>query len=118
MAFTPTVKGAVLAKHVDPNDYIAVGASATVVLGSGASGVNAAKGNFLRRLIIIPGSTSPGAVSILDGVTTIFTFPGGASSVPSVVPFSIEINAYAQNANGWSVTTGAGVTALAVGIFT
>lgn len=117
MAFTATVKAGVLAKHVDPNDYIAVAASTTLALGSGAAGINAAKGNFLRRLIIIPGSTSPGAVSILDGATTIFTFPGGASSVPSVVPFSIEINSYSQT-GGWSVTTGAGVTALAVGIFT
>lgn len=84
-------------------------------LGASAAG---AIGDFLSGVLIIPGTTSPGAVTIKDGAGGAITiFPGGASSVSNLVPFFIPLGIRAT-ASGWKLTTGANVTAIAVGDFT
>ena len=94
--------------------YNTVAASATAQV-LGATG---AKGDYLNFVLIVPGTTSPGAVTITDGTGSAITiFTGGSTSVSNLVPFSVPI--MAQTANGaWKVTTGTNVTAIAVGVFT
>lgn len=77
---------------------------------------NGAAGDYLYGVMITPGTTSPGAVTITDGSISIAAFIGGVSSVASLVPFFFLVDA--KSINGpWKVTTGANVTALATGQF-
>jgi hypothetical protein len=81
-------------------------------------GATGATGDLLARLLVVPATTSPGAVSIKDGAGTAITvFTGGASSVASLVPFSIPLNLYSLTGS-WKVTTGVNVSVLAAGNFT
>lgn len=96
-------------------DYETVAASQTAQV-LGATG---AAGDFLAALLIVPATTSPGAVSIKDGSsgTTITVFTGGSSSVSNLVPFPIPLGLTALS-DGWRVTTGANVSVVAIGDFT
>lgn len=94
-------------------DYEAIAASATdQVLGSAG-----ATGDYLQGILLVPATTSPGAVSIKDGAGSAITvFTGGALSVTNLVSFYIPLGIVAATA--WKVTTGADVSAIAVGKFT
>lgn len=92
--------------------YETVAASQTAQVLGGAG----AKGDYISHVLIRPASTSPGAVTLIDGSTSIVLFPGGASSVVSLVPFTVPLGA--NSASGpWSVTTGSNVSAIAFGRF-
>lgn len=81
-------------------------------------GATGATGDYLTGLLIIPATTSPGAVSIKDGAGSAITvFTGGASSVTNLVPFFVPIEAKSL-AGAWKVTTGANVSVFATGNFT
>lgn len=75
------------------------------------------KRDHLVGLLVIPATTSPGAISIKDGSDSgITVFTGGATSVSNLVPFFIPLDI--KSVNGpWKVTTGANVSVLAVGNF-
>jgi hypothetical protein len=108
-AVASTVPSPVQAKNPD---YETVAASATdQVMGSAG-----AAGDYLSHVIIQPATTSPGNVIIKDGATTILTFPGGASSVTTLIPFMVPLGITA--ATSWKITTGADVSAVGVGDFT
>lgn len=114
------LKGGVLALGGDQgvamgaNEYEAVAAS-TSAQPLGATG---AAGDYLAGLLIIPASTSPGAVSIQDGSNTAITiFAGGASSVSNLAPFAVPFPAKSTN-GAWKVTTGANVSVVGFGDFT
>jgi hypothetical protein len=94
-------------------NYEKVVASQTAqVLGS-----TGAVGDILARLVIIPASISPGSVALLDNATSTTVFPGGASSLSNLQPFTIHIGA-ASLSGAWKITTGANVTVIAIGKFT
>ena len=82
-------------------------------------GVTGAVGDMLSSLLVIPSTLSPGPVSIRDGAggALITVFAGGASSISTLHPIYIGLGMRALLA-GWRVTTGVGVTAIAVGNFT
>lgn len=77
-------------------------------------GPSGAAGNILHRIIASVATSATGALSIKDGA-------GGAISIippnSPVGPYSIEIGAMSTS-GAWKVTTGAGVTCVAVGSFT
>jgi len=83
----------------------------TVALGSAG-----AKGDFLARLVCTVGTAATAQVQLKDGSGNAYTIlpnsPGGGIGV-----YTIEIGACSQ-LGAWQVTTGAGVTVLAVGMFT
>lgn len=92
-------------------DYETVAASQTdQVLGS-----TGAKGDLLERLIISVATAATSTVSIKDigGSAIVIT----AANTPIGV-YSVEIGAKSFAGAGWSVTTGAGATVIAVGKFT
>lgn len=81
-------------------------------------GPTGAIGDYLASLLIVPATTSPGAVSIKDGSgTAIPVFTGGASSVSNLVPFPAPLGIKSV-AGAWKVTTGANVFVIASGNFT
>jgi len=94
--------------------YNTVAASQTTQALTG--GLGGAVGDYLSHCTVIPTSTSPGVVTIIDNVTTIYAFPGGASSLSNLVPFTIPIGAVSVS-GAWKVTTGTGLSVICVGKF-
>lgn len=72
-------------------------------------------GDFIQRLIIVPETTSPGLVSLLDGTTSIAVMVTAGTT--TLVPFAVELGLYSVN-GAWSITTGDNVHVIAVGQFT
>jgi len=91
--------------------YETVAASQTAQVLGGAG----AKGDYLHRLIISVNTVASASVTIIDGSTSIPVLTGAATLVPGV--YSVEMNMAAAT-GPWKVTTGAGATVIAVGIFT
>jgi hypothetical protein len=85
-------------------------------------GAVGAAGDTLSLLIIIPATTSPGAVTLFDGSGSagIILFAGGATSVGDLKPIPLRLDSQAITAAnpGWYVTTGANVSVAAFGNFT
>lgn len=107
----------------ESRDYKVVPASSTkAVLGPSAK---ISDGDVLVRLVIIPTTTSPGAVTIFDGDgdTGTIVFQGGATSVSSLASWYVDMNIRAKNAAAnasgprWRVSTGTNVVVLANGTF-
>lgn len=74
-------------------------------------------GDYLKGVLVVPATTSPGAVSIKDGSGSgITVFTGGATSVGSLTPFLVPLGIKSA-AGAWKVTTGANVSAIAIGTF-
>lgn len=95
------------------SDYETVAASQT----DQALGATGAAGDLLSGLLIVPGTTSPGAVSIKDGgggAVTVYT--GGASAITELTPVWLPLN-IRSSGGAWSITTGANVTVIASGDF-
>lgn len=93
--------------------YETVAASQTgQVLGS-----TGATGDFIAGLLVIPATVSPGAISLLDSATSITVFTGGTDSVSNLVPFMIPLGMVSAS-GAWSLTTGANVSVVAIGVFT
>jgi hypothetical protein len=77
-----------------------------------------ATGDYLAAILIVPATTSPGAVSIKDGAGSAITiFTGGTDSVSNLVPFTIPLG-ITSGAGAWQVTTGTNVSAIGIGNFT
>jgi uncharacterized spore protein YtfJ len=77
-------------------------------------GTTGAAGDYLHRLIVTVNTALTSTVTILDGSTSIPIVPANVGA--GVGAYSIEINA-ASISGAWKVTTGAGVTVVAVGKF-
>lgn len=106
------VSGTVSITDLSAGEYETVAASAT----DQVIGATGGAGDFLSGVLIVPATTSPGAVSIKDGAGSAITiFTGGASSVSNLVPFFVPLGIKA--ATSWKVTTGANVSAIAIGNF-
>jgi hypothetical protein len=95
------------------SDYETVAASQTAQV-LGATG---ASGDLLVGLLIVPATTSPGNVIILDNATSITVFAGGASSLTELKPLWVPLGAKSVS-GAWKITTGANVSVIAVGAFT
>ena len=54
-------------------------------------GVTGGKGDWITGILVIPATTSPGAIALLDGGTSITVFTGGATSESNLVPFLIPL---------------------------
>ena len=95
-------------------DWETVAASATDQVMGGAG----AKGDYLGGVLIVPGTTSPGAVQIKDGSGSAITiFTGGAASVVGLGPILVPLGITSLS-GAWKITTGTNVTAIGIGKFT
>lgn len=101
-------------KDLMGGDYETVAASQTEQV----LGTTGAAGDYLLGLLVVPASTSPGAVEIKDGnLSAVTVFAGGSDSVASLVPFFVPLGIRSTQGE-WAVTTGANVSVVASGIFT
>lgn len=105
--------GEVSLKDISACEYETVAASQTAQV-LGATG---GTGDYLAGLLVIPATTSPGNVVILDNATSITVFTGGASSVSNLVPFFIPLGMISVS-GAWKVTTGSNVSVIGIGNFT
>lgn len=94
-------------------ETVAAGQTDQVLGGAGAIG------DYLERVIIVPGVAAAGVVSIKDGSGSAISLfaGGGTTALPDLMPVVVELG-MRSNAGAWSVTTGANVTVIAVGNFT
>lgn len=94
------------------NEYETVAASQTaqVIGGTGAAG------DLINGILVIPATTTPGVVTLLDNATSIPVFVGGAGSVTSLIPFFIPLGVKSVS-GAWKLTTGANVSCIVVGDF-
>ena len=106
--------GTVRIADISNAEYETVAASAT----DQVLGATGATSDYLAGLLIVPATTSPGAVSIKDGSGSgITVFTGGASSVSNLVPFFVPLG-IKSTGGAWKVTTGTNVLVIASGNFT
>jgi len=94
-------------------EYETVAASQTAQ----ALGATGATGDYISGILVIPATTSPGVVTLLDNATSIPVFVGGASSVSNLVPFFIPLGMISVS-GAWKITTGANVSCIGIGNFT
>lgn len=94
-------------------EYETVAASQTAQ----ALGATGATGDYISGILVVPATTSPGNVLLLDNATSITVFTGGATSVSNLVPFFIPLGMTSVS-GAWKVTTGANVSCIGIGNFT
>jgi hypothetical protein len=100
-------------KDISNGEYETVAASQTAQ----AMGATGATGDYISGILVIPATTSPGNVLLLDGATSITVFTGGATSVSNLVPFFIPLGMISVS-GAWKITTGASVSCIGIGNFT
>jgi hypothetical protein len=108
-----TITNPVSLTNIGSGEYETVAASQTAQV-LGATG---GTGDYLMGVLVVPATTSPGNVIILDNATSITVFTGGASSVTNLVPFMIPLGVISVS-GAWKVTTGANVSVIGIGNFT
>ena len=106
-------EGSVALKNFGAGEYETVAASQTAQV-LGATG---ATGDYISGILVVPATTSPGNVLLLDNATSITVFAGGASSVSNLVPFFINLGMVSVSGS-WKITTGANVSCIGIGNFT
>ena len=90
--------------------YVACPASTTTTLQSSAG----ASGDYLDHVVVVPGTTAPGVVTIEDNATSLIAYPGGGTTaLLTLTPFTIYVGAFSRS-GAWKVICGANVTALGV----
>ena len=87
-------------------ETVAASQTAQVLGGTGAVG------DYVHRLVVTVNTAATSTVSLIDNATTVATMPANTP----VGVYSLEVNAISSS-GAWKVTTGAGATVLAVGIF-
>lgn len=95
------------------DEYETVAASQTAQV----LGPTGATGDYIAGVLVVPATTSPGNVLLLDNATSITIFTGGASSVSNLVPFLIPLGLTSVS-GAWKITTGASVSCIGIGNFT
>jgi hypothetical protein len=76
-----------------------------------------AAGDFLDHVVVVPATTAPGVVTILDNATALISYPGGGTTaLLTLTPVVIYVGAVSCS-GAWKITTGANVSVLAVGKF-
>lgn len=96
------------------DQYALVAASQTaVVLGGGHAG------GRITGVLLVPSSTSPGSVTLIDSSgSSIVLFQGGVSSLPSLAPIFLGLSLVPSSPSGvWSCTTGANIACVFQGVW-
>jgi hypothetical protein len=89
-----------------PYETVAASQTGQVLGGAGAAG------DYLHRIVVTVNTAATSTVSVIDGSTTVASMP----ATTAVGVYSIPIECAAAT-GPWKITTGAGVTVLAVGLF-
>ena len=108
-----TLRVAIDSAQLDGSEYETVAASQTAQ----TLGATGATGDFISGVLIVPATTSPGNVLLLDNATSITIFAGGATSASNLVPFFVPLGMFSVS-GAWKLTTGANVSCIGIGNFT
>lgn len=108
-----TLRVAIDSAQLDGSEYETVAASQTAQ----TLGATGGTGDFISKVVVIPATTSPGNVLLLDNATSITIFAGGADSVSNLVPFVIDLGMFSVS-GAWKITTGSNVSVIGIGNFT
>lgn len=111
--FDSAAEATAASRSQSASEYESVSASQT----GQVLGTTGATGDYLAGLLVVPATTSPGLVTVLDNAISIPVFVGGASSVSNLVPFFIPLGVVSVS-GAWKLTTGSNVSVIAVGNFT
>lgn len=95
--------------EIGGSDYETVAASQTAQVLGGAG----AQGDFISRLVLNNITVATAAVTLIDGTTSIVVQTAASAQLG---PCIVELGMRAKT-GPWKITTGAGVTAIAVGQF-
>ena len=112
-SMTPLAVSNTALTNIGAGKYETVAASQTAQ----ALGATGATGDYISGILVIPATTSPGLVTLLDNAISIPVFVGGASSVSNLVPFFIPLGMISVS-GAWKITTGANVSCIGIGNFT
>lgn len=107
-----TLRVAVDSAQLDGSEYETVAAGQTAQ----TLGATGATGDYISGILVVPATTSPGNVLLLDNATSMTVFAGGASSVSNLVPFFIPLGMISVS-GAWKITTGANVSCIGIGNF-
>jgi hypothetical protein len=107
----PTDSGLVVRQVPCTYETVAANTSSQTLGGAGAVG------DYLEGVLIVPDTTSPGSVAIIDNVTTIIIFIGGTNSLMDLTPFYVQLGLVSASGS-WKVATGSSVHCVAIGRFT
>lgn len=89
-------------------ETVAAGQSLQMLGGAGAAG------DYLHSLIVTVNTAATSGVTLTDGVVNIAVVPANVASGVGVIVLPMNM---ASLTSGWKVTTGAGVSVIAVGLF-
>lgn len=92
-----------------PYETVAASQTAQVLGGAGAAG------DYVEQLICVVATAATSAVTLIDGSTSISILPNAVGA--GVGTYVIPVRLGSQN-GPWKVTTAAGVSVIASGIFT
>jgi hypothetical protein len=107
----PRFTGATENEH---SEYVQVAASQTTAQVSRSGDATAGR-DYLHHLIVVRPSSTPGAVTVFDGGTTLIAIPAGAGD--GTLPYTLPIGVTCRSTKGFNITTGASVAVVAVGRF-
>lgn len=105
-------------RELEHSMYRTVAASQTTAQIS-TSG-DAAVGDYLSHVIVVPASSAAAGLTILDGSTALITIPtlaGTGTGTTRPAPYVVECGLTATSTKGWVITTGAAISCAAVGLF-
>lgn len=94
-------------------EYETVAASQTAQV----LGPTGGTGDYIKGVLCIPTSVSPGVVTLLDNAISIPVFAGGTNSLLTLHPFFIPLGLKSVS-GAWKITTGANISAIGIGNFT
>ena len=80
-------------------------------------GATGGTGDYISGILVVPATTSPGNVLLIDNATSITVFTGGSTSVSNLVPFFIPLGMISVS-GAWKITTGSNVSCIGIGNFT
>ena len=93
-------------------ETVAAGQTAQVLGGAGA------QGDYIDGVVIVPAVVAAGAVTLIDGSTSIVLYVGGATTaLTTVAPIYVPLQMYSMSGK-WQITTGTNVSVIAIGNFT
>jgi hypothetical protein len=71
------------------------------------------EGGYLESITVLPASSTPGVVTLIDGSTTIMAIIAGAGD--GTKPYTVRVGAFAESSGGFKITTGASVSVIVSG---
>lgn len=102
--------------YSDGSQYKTIAAGQT----NAVIGVSGAQGDYLKALVCVVATPATSSVDIKDGATgsAISVLPAAVAGAIGTYTIPLGLTAVAAASGGWRITTGAGVSVIAIGRFT